>query len=86
MVPARAPTGPAGVLSGSLIFALTLGMTSSEPSDPSGLLFFHLSYCETAVKINTVPNVQGHVEITCSGPNEKQTGGLSEVTLSAVVL
>lgn len=36
------------------------------------MLFSHLSYCETAVKINAVPNIQGQTEITCGWPNEKQ--------------
>lgn len=49
---------------------------------PFGTLFSHLSYCETAVKMNAVPDVQGQAEITCSRPNEKQTEGLNKVTLS----
>jgi hypothetical protein len=72
---------PARILSGSPI----------SWDDPLGniwpfrALFSHLSYCETAVKINAVPVVQGHTEITCSWPNEKQTEGPSEVTPSLVV-
>lgn len=57
----------------------------SDPQDdlhgtvwPFRMLFSHLSYCETAVKINAVPNIQGQTEITCGRPNEKQAEGVRD--------
>ena len=65
----------------------------SDPEDdllatvwPFRMLFSHLSYCETALKINAISNVQGQTDITCSRPNEKQTEGPKEVTSFLFVL